>query len=381
MDIIKGLIYGCALGDAFGVQAEAMDKEELKRKYPTGITSMSFNTVRGIHCGDWTDDTDQMILLMESIDITGQSKSNNANTNSTKYNTSQSTNTSQSNNNANIIQYQLYEKTFAKKLKHWKNHGFSELGDLAGMGLGQLTARVISHDAFLTNPYLASRETHKLLHDRIPNGGVMRTAICGLFPNWMELATRQCQVTHWHPECVISCQFVCWMIRQCLKTKANGRYRMKHPLYFVNKYVVEEHRDKLKIYIYQNLKDLNLDERHTWGYTYKAMGCAVWVYLRILQHNKKYTSVDENDITEKKNSTSNNNSNKTHLTYNELDFKKLILEIINEGGDADTNAAVAGSVLGCYLGYTNLPKDWLSCLIHKKWLDEKIYIFVKKIAM
>jgi ADP-ribosylglycohydrolase len=380
MDIIKGLIYGCALGDAFGVQAEAMDKEELKRKYPTGITGMSFNTVRGIHCGDWTDDTDQMILLMESIDISNQSKYNNANTTQSNNNTN--------NTKYNTLQYSLYEKTFAKKLKHWKNHGFGELGDLAGMGLGQLTARVISHDAFLTNPYLASRETHKLLHDRIPNGGVMRTAICGLFPNWMELATRQCQVTHWHSECVISCQFVCWMIRQCLKTKANSRYRMKHPLYFVNKYVAEEHRDKLKKYVCQDLKDLNLDERHTWGYTYKATGCAVWVYLRIRQCDKKYASVDENstagnNITENKNSNNlaGDLTNELGESSCVLDFKKLMLEIINEGGDADTNAAVAGSVLGCYLGYANLPKDWLSCLIHKKWLDEKIYIFVKKIAM
>jgi ADP-ribosylglycohydrolase len=31
-------------------------------------------------------------------------------------------------------------------------------------------------------------------------------------------------------------------------------------------------------------------------------------------------------------------------------FEELIVNLIMEGGDADTNAAVAGAVLGAYLG-------------------------------
>ncbi len=174
MDIIKGLIYGCAIGDAIGVQAEAMDKEELMKKYPNGINDFPINVVRGIRCGDWSDDTDQLVLVMESIK-----------------------------------DGRFDSKLFAKKLKNWKDHGFKELNDLAGMGLGQLTAKVISHDKFLTNPYQASKEVHQLLPDRIPNGGVMRTSVCGLFPEWHMLSTMQRKTTHYHPECVISCQFVC----------------------------------------------------------------------------------------------------------------------------------------------------------------------------
>mgnify|MGYP001573842770 CR=1 FL=1 len=55
-----------------------------------------------------------------------------------------------------------------------------------------------------------------------------------------------------------------------------------------------------------------------------------------------------------------------------VDFKKIILDIINKGGDTDTNAAVAGQVLGAHLGYSKLPKDWLRKLKHKEWLDKKI---------
>ncbi len=40
-------------------------------------------------------------------------------------------------------------------------------------------------------------------------------------------------------------------------------------------------------------------------------------------------------------------------------FQEPILQIVNLGGDTDTNAAVAGAVLGIKLGVKALPKDWL----------------------
>jgi hypothetical protein len=318
MDIIKGLIYGCAIADALGVQAESLDKEELSRRYPYGIKDFGFNSIRGIYCGDWTDDTDQLILLMESLCRGSKGK--------IKFN----------------------ELAFAKKIKYWRDHGFSELGDLAGMGLGQLTAKVISNDKFLTTPYIASKEVHQLLPDRIPNGGVMRTAICGLFPNWYTLSESQCKTTHYHPECVISCQFVCWMIRQCIKKHFNKKYKMKNPIKFIDKYVDLTHQEKIRNYVVDNLDELKLDERHTWGYTYKALGCGIWTYNQIRKNNTNYESIT--------------------------------LQIINQAGDADTNAAVSGSIIGCYLGYNKLPKKWLDKLIHKKWLDNKINSFVENIV-
>ncbi len=48
-----------------------------------------------------------------------------------------------------------------------------------------------------------------------------------------------------------------------------------------------------------------------------------------------------------------------------------------QGGDADTNGAVAGALLGCKLGASKIPETWISGLKHKKWLDKKINRSVK----
>jgi len=49
-------------------------------------------------------------------------------------------------------------------------------------------------------------------------------------------------------------------------------------------------------------------------------------------------------------------------------FREVITEIVRRGGDADTNAAVAGALFGTFIGLSGLPKDWLDQLCHRDWL-------------
>jgi len=44
-----------------------------------------------------------------------------------------------------------------------------------------------------------------------------------------------------------------------------------------------------------------------------------------------------------------------------------------QAGDADTNGAVSGALLGCKLGASKLPDSWFNGLKHKDWLDGHIY--------
>ena len=53
-------------------------------------------------------------------------------------------------------------------------------------------------------------------------------------------------------------------------------------------------------------------------------------------------------------------------------FEQLITELTMAGGDADTNCAVAGSLLGAYLGVEALPSQWIDGLAHRQWLERKV---------
>jgi ADP-ribosylglycohydrolase len=57
------------------------------------------------------------------------------------------------------------------------------------------------------------------------------------------------------------------------------------------------------------------------------------------------------------------------------DFRDAMLDIIFEGGDTDTNAAVAGGVLGAYKGYANLPIEYIEKMPHHDYLYDKSISF------
>ena len=52
-------------------------------------------------------------------------------------------------------------------------------------------------------------------------------------------------------------------------------------------------------------------------------------------------------------------------------FKEAIHSLTMAAGDADTNCAVAGALLGCAFGRKALPEDWLQRLPHLGWLEEQ----------
>ena len=52
-----------------------------------------------------------------------------------------------------------------------------------------------------------------------------------------------------------------------------------------------------------------------------------------------------------------------------------------QAGDADTNACVAGALLGCKLGVEAIPTSWKDKLRHKDWLDTYIQKLVDTVYL
>lgn len=91
----------------------------------------------------------------------------------------------------------------------------------------------------------------------------------------------------------------------------------------------------------KDISDLALDDRRTIGYTFKCMGAALWA-LRSLGES----------------------SDKTGGA-----FRSALNRLILAGGDADTNGTVAGALLGCQLGFSQLPKEWIAGMPYSSWLE------------
>jgi hypothetical protein len=113
IDRLLGCAYGQALGDAYGLSTEFEDREKVAQNYPDKTKLIPFpKYVSTWHNrrwaeGDWTDDTDQWILILDTL-----------------------------------MFHDGDVRVFAEKLKKWIRHGYPELGDHAGMGLGANVSQV-----------------------------------------------------------------------------------------------------------------------------------------------------------------------------------------------------------------------------------------------
>ena len=144
---MRGTLFGAALGDAAGLATEFLSATEAKEFYGEDADFRPGRAVfpdehRMMWCaGDWTDDTDQQILMMQSLLHSG--------------------------GHADPCD-------FATRLLSWRTSGFPELGDQSAAGLGQTTKAVLNDPGFAASPHTAAA-AHSA---GIPsNGGVMRTIV------------------------------------------------------------------------------------------------------------------------------------------------------------------------------------------------------------
>ena len=82
-----------------------------------------------------------------------------------------------------------------------------------------------------------------------------------------------------------------------------------------------------------------LDDENSMGYTLRTLGASLWAYW--------------------------------HATS----YKEGILKIVLSGGDADTNAAVAGAILGAKFGICHIPEEWKDGLLYASMLHNKVQEF------
>ncbi len=306
---IAGLVYGCALGDCVGKQLKGRKKESIT-KFVAELPNRSY---RGIDSGDWTDDTDHLILLL--INITNKKLSFSVN-------------------------------KFVNQLVNWRNKGFYEVGDSVGIGIDTLTAQVLNSDKFVTDPFTTSINVQKKFDppNRPYNTSIARSGILILNNNWSHHVITQCALTHADNRSI----YVSWLLAYICKNIFIGNNISIDKL-FVNKDLFIKGKEVIRDFAYYEnifktndkkilLEKLKIDDDPTY-HAFKTLGCMIYT-IRYLEEKQ--------------------------------DFKELIYTIMNECGDSDTNCAVVGEIIGTYLGYDKLPIDWLNELVNRTFLDRKL---------
>ena len=309
-DRLKGLIFGQAVGDALGLGAEFMSKAEVTSKYgKQGLHSYS-QIIQDRHRrkwekGSWTDDTDQMLCILDSI----------------------------------IENQKLDIYDIARRFHEWVKNG--------GKGVGQLTHMAVSSVRFLADPHAAAKDAWLMTAKRsASNGGIMRTSILGamdfLSLEKVKANTEQvCRITHYDPRCVGSCVAVSIAISLLLQGEENTGKIYETVIYETSEYSPEIVR-YLQKSREESIEVLNLDEglkpheENCIGYTFKAMSAGFWAL------------------------------------FHASSFEQGLLKVVNEGGDADTNAAVAGAMLGARYGFDCIPYRLLAGLKNGAELEERI---------
>ena len=217
--------------------------------------------------------------------------------------------------------------SIAKNFKDWAN------GE--PMGIGANTFKVLMMGDYVERPMAVSRKIWELSrYHSAANGGLMRTSIVGLLPTDVEQSAADiCRLTHYDPRCVGSCVIVSELIHAHV-------YGLPVPTYEQIIATSRKYDDRIAEYITlsqnQDIKALGLQEEGSIGYTLKTLAAGLWAY------------------------------------WHAETFKDGLLAVVHAGGDADTNAAVACSILGAKFGFNAIPSEYVDGLIYRDQLEEVI---------
>jgi ADP-ribosylglycohydrolase len=305
--IRKCLIYQ-AYADAYGKFVEFLTQEQIAKLYPNGLTFS--NAVPNSHSDcwskyEWTDDTDQTLLVMRAIAT------------------------------ADLTLETPYLVAFARALKGWYKDGFPEYSKLA-RGIGTHVRWVVQEVNYVDSPAEASRLIWEMQdQDVTENGALMRTGIIGAvvsdYSDIARIAMEIAQATHWDSRCIAVCIYQSLLVRMLLdRTDDNLVNCVKNTLVMCKDYMDDAGCNYLCTLISPVIDGrydpgcANVDDPYERGSIECTLPIAVWGLLQI-RHR---------------------------------DFFCIIRYIASLGGDADTNCAVCGVLIGTVLPMTCLPDDY-----------------------
>ncbi len=282
-DKIKGALFGMALGDALGLGTEFMSVEEVKYYYPEGMRHFS-QIIRDAHrCmwkrGDWTNDTEIVILLIESI----------------------------------IERGKLDLSDFAYRMKSWFQDNQKDMVDLYNS--------LFSIPQWVSSP---RETTHKIWREndvyRASNEAIPRALITGIMggQRLVDNSIDIMAMTHDDTRCSACGVIIATMADSLLRKGCPAKYEdLEEIAHTLDPRILSY----LSIAHDGNLEELCLDDEDSLWFCRKTMAAALWAIW--------------------------------HCSSPE----EILHRLVDAGGDADTNAALAMGLAGLKYGYDALPEE------------------------
>ncbi|KAJ7485914.1 ADP-ribosylglycohydrolase-domain-containing protein [Mycena latifolia] len=330
VDKAEGALFGSALGDAIGIYTEFMTPAQAVEAY--GSANPAFSLVHPetklhndthrcrFESRAWTDDTDHTILMVLSY----------------------------------LRLRELSPTDFAVRLHSWCTQGLRVL-DRLPMGLGKTVGGVVFSPEYTAHPAKTALE-HWETHGRnvAPNGSLMRTTpigvicICKTEAETFEAAVSMGAVTHADPRCALSVAIVSTLIRALCLGEITEVAQVREVIERGWDYMARRmpghmellDRAEFNRHAYAETLDALVLCDRLMGYVYKCLGAALWCLRQVLTRQET--------------------------------FRSAMTALVMCGGDADTNGAVAGALMGALYGYEYLPKEWRDGMRHAEWYRGKI---------
>ena len=217
--------------------------------------------------------------------------------------------------------------TIAKNFKDWANG--------VPMGIGANTYKVLMMGDYVEKPLDVSKKIWEMSrYHSAANGGLMRTSIVGLLPTDVEQSAADiCRLTHYDPRCVGSCVIVSELIHAHVYGKSIPTYDQ---MIAIGRKYDERINEYIQLSQCVDISALDLQEEGSIGYTLKTLAAGLWAY------------------------------------WHAETFQDGLLAVVRAGGDADTNGAVACSILGAKFGFNAIPTEYVEGLIYRDQLEEVI---------
>lgn len=226
---------------------------------------------------------------------------------------------------------------------HQVAHNFKDWFNGEPMGIGSHTYKVLCMGDYVEQPEMCSKLWWDLSRQQsAANGALMRTSVVGLAENEIEQqAEAICKLTHYDPRCVGSCVIAASIIHNLV-------WHDRQLSYDEIKDIAQRYDNRIlewvdAAYNSTDISMLDLDETYSIGYTLRTLSAALWCY------------------------------------WHSPSFEEGLLSVVNEGGDADTNGAIAGAILGAKFGFLSIPEHYIDDLHNIEAYHNKITNLIEQI--